>query len=148
MIKLNLYPVYQGHGNITMHLFHSQQKVQLQGGSLMTLSGTTTPRWFYDNIVEGNFIRSSSLMRKDVDSFNTGVTNLSVTLNKTSRGKCAECNSIMYKNSTPTQCSSCLYIFHKSCHTKHNSSMKTSRSGLSSSAITISSTPITRAQAI
>ena len=120
VVKLNLYPRIQGNGNVAIHLFHSQQKLHVQGGSFMT-SGTTAPMWVYNNVLEGDFVRAGKVKRAEIDCFNTGVTNLSTALSQTSSSKCKNCHKVFKRNCTPIQCKSCLQFFHKtSCLSKHS----------------------------
>ena len=79
VIKLMASPAVGGNGHITVHLFHSQQKVQVQGGSI-TL-GLMAPSWFFRNILEGPFLQNSTTNRVNFDHFNSRVSNISNTMN-------------------------------------------------------------------
>ena len=54
VIKLSVTPPTSGNGHLTLHMYNSQQKLQIQGSS--SIGGYTAPFWLYTNIIEANFL--------------------------------------------------------------------------------------------
>lgn len=76
VFKFELSPVVEGSGALTVQLFNSQQKLQLQGSSLVDMS-TTVPVWFFNNVLNNVFTQNARDKRNQIDSFNYSASTLS-----------------------------------------------------------------------
>ena len=105
---------------VSVHLHHTQQKVQIQGGARMP-DQTTAPVWFLENLLKERFVSLAKHRKYDIKEINRKIGTLKAHsgLQKSSAkvGTCPHCKKSFKSNSKPAMCGNCCSYFH---NTKQN----------------------------
>ena len=104
--------------SLSVHLHHTQQKVQVQGGASMP-SNTTAAAWFVDKVLKDRFTMEARNKRFDIDNINKLVSNLPFTnpLSSSTPSSipscCPHCKKKFSSTSKPVSCPKCSLFRHK-----------------------------------
>ena len=151
--KLLRFKLY-GHGivsnpaTLAVHLHHTQQKVQVQGGADMP-DQSKVATWFVNNVLKDKFIAEARIKKFDIENINKVVSQLngsnplpsaSATSPSNIPSFCPHCKKKFSSNSKPVECSRCSLFRHKmKCSPCPVSSYSSSQSVLT---LTSSSNPV------
>ena len=100
--------------SLTIHLHHTQAKVQLQGGSKMPDDNIVTV-WFIENFLRERFVRDAKDRKFDIDNINSKIKAIEKPLLRpsTSSSVCSHCQKKFTPSSKPIPCSMCAKFKHK-----------------------------------
>ena len=120
--------VQPDHAPLTVHLHHTQAKLQIQGGALMP-DNNTAAIWFVKNLLKDRFVNEAKTKKYDISNINTQVSAIlssarmqssSARMQSPSDGmqsslsnSCAHCNKKFANNSRPIRCYRCSKLKHK-----------------------------------
>ena len=104
--------------SVSVHLHHTQQKVQLQGGARMP-GGETSAIWFTQNILKQRFNCEAKNKKFDIDAINrvlSKITNLDPIASPTSKVPefCPHCMKKFSTQARPVLCARCTKFKHTS----------------------------------
>ena len=110
--------VFPTPASLSVHLHHTQQKVQVQGGAKMP-SNITAAAWFVDKVLRERFIAEARDKRFDIENINKIVSNLSSTtplspsMPSPIPSYCPHCRKKFSSSSRPVTCPKCSLFRHK-----------------------------------
>ena len=105
--------VHTATASVTVHLHHTKQKVQIQGGATMP-DQSTAAAWFVQNILKGRFITEAKDKKFDIDNINKTVSKIvGISPLPPPAAYCSHCNKKFGTNSRPVECTRCSLYRHK-----------------------------------
>ena len=117
LLKFKLYGpgVSPSPASLSVHLHHTQQKVQVQGGARLP-DNMTAAAWFVHKVIKDIFITAAKTKKFDVENINRVVGNM-ITNQEYSPPSipacCPHCNKKFTANSKPVICPRCSEYRHK-----------------------------------
>ena len=123
LLRFKLYGVYDNPEplSLSVHLHHTQQKIQIQGGASMP-DKTTLAGWFLHNVLKQRFADEAKNKKFDIDFINRTVSSIGINSTIPSSSMtmpamyCSHCQKKFCTNAKPIKCPKCSNFKHtKKC---------------------------------